>query len=101
MMRPMITFTGIRQTPIWERGDDPSVAEIMDVLERNVAVFKSELQALKQGGRFSAAYDHLVGSGSWSKVSLFTDGLWNEELCAVARDTCRLLRNRLPGRSRE
>ncbi|CAK0819055.1 unnamed protein product [Prorocentrum cordatum] len=101
MMRPMITFTEVRQFPVWERGDDPSIAEVMDLLERNVAVFKSELQALKRGGHFSAAYDHLVGRGTWSKVSLFTDGLWSEEFCAVARESCRLLRNGLPGRSRE
>jgi len=101
MMRPMITFTEVRQFPVWERGDDPSIAEVMDLLERNVAVFKSELQALKRGGHFSAAYDHLVGRGTWSKVSLFTDGLWSEDFCAVARESCRLLRNGLPGRSRE
>jgi len=99
LMHPMITIPGLRNKPVWKKEDDPSVAKIMDIMEKNVATFQKELGVLRAAGKFSAAYDHLIGAGSWTKVALFNDGAWDEALCQLAPESCKLLRGELPGES--
>lgn len=97
MMHPPITFRDVRDMPVWTRTDAQSVARIMDILEENVDVFKSDLQALKAGSHFGRAYDYLQGGGTWAKVTLYSDGLWREDICAVTPKTCALFRREMPG----
>lgn len=97
MMHPMITISGLRNRPIWRKQDDPIVGSIMTLLEENVVTFQRELAALRSAGRFSAAYDHLVGAGDWNRVPLYVDRQWDESLCKLTPATCALLRGKLPG----
>merc|ERR1712032_1600945 len=84
------------------RADDGGVAQMMELLEKNIVVFKEDLQVLKAGGHFDAAFDSLVGQGSWSKASLFEfaakDGpSWNKR-CEVVPRSCDVFRDVLPQR---
>lgn len=102
MFRPKIVIPDVRDLPVWTRADDGGVAQMMELLEKNIVVFKEDLQVLKAGGHFDAAFDTLVGQGSWSKASLFEfaakDGpSWNKR-CEVVPRSCDVFRDVLPQR---
>jgi len=102
MMRPPITLAGVRELPVWTRADSEQVADIMEILERGVSTFKTELQRLKRQGVFREAY--AFAQGSWDRVGLFPapDGSphWADAVCKITPKTCAAFRNALPGRQR-